>query len=148
ILCRKHGEFRQTPSTHLGSKGKGCPICGLLKRSQKRRYTKEQFINLAQQKHPGSLYDYKDVEYSGVTKPVKIWCNKHNQAFMQTPSIHLAEKGCPRCGDERSVFYTPERVKASGLQDDPATLYLIEMRSQNEHFIKVGLHRKTIKERF
>lgn len=33
IICRQHGEFRQTPNNHL--KGQGCPICGRLKRAHK-----------------------------------------------------------------------------------------------------------------
>lgn len=35
IVCPKHGNYYQTPSSHLS--GSGCPECGVLKRSERKR---------------------------------------------------------------------------------------------------------------
>jgi hypothetical protein len=42
IICPEHGEFWQTPNSHLN--GQGCPKCSYQTRSLKLRLTKEQFI--------------------------------------------------------------------------------------------------------
>ena len=42
IVCHKHGEFWQVPSSHLS--GRGCPRCGRNRIVTKRRDSKETFI--------------------------------------------------------------------------------------------------------
>ena len=55
IICPEHGEFWQTPNSHL--QGNGCPICATNNRSMKQTLTTEQFIEKAKQIH-GNKYDY------------------------------------------------------------------------------------------
>lgn len=63
----------------------------------KLRYSKQEFVELAIKKH-GNKYNYDLVEYkTGLTK-VKIFCNACQTVFGQTPSSHLAGKGCKKCG--------------------------------------------------
>ena len=42
ITCPIHGDFLQDAHSHL--KGQGCPKCALLSRSEKRKDTKDSFI--------------------------------------------------------------------------------------------------------
>ena len=89
IICPKHGEFWQTPNSHL--KGKGCADC-----YGNRKLTKEKFIEEAKKIH-GDKYDYSKVEYKNVDTKVCIICPKHGE-FWQTPYKHIRNKqNCPNC---------------------------------------------------
>ena len=61
IICPEHGEFWQTPSSHLNSK-QGCPKCG--KDSSTKLVSTENFIEKARKVH-GDKYDYSKVCYLG-----------------------------------------------------------------------------------
>jgi superfamily II DNA or RNA helicase len=97
IICPIHGEFYQTPNSHL--KGRGCPICGGTKKS-----TKEDFIIKAKQVH-GDKYDYSKVVYVNNQIKVCIICPIHGE-FYQTPKTHLSGSGCPKCSGNKK--YTKE----------------------------------------
>ena len=95
IICPEHGEFWQTPNSHL--QGNGCPICATNNRSMKQTLTTEQFIEKAKQIH-GNKYDYSKVEYVNNHTKVCIICPEHGE-FWQTPHKHTISKhGCPACG--------------------------------------------------
>jgi superfamily II DNA or RNA helicase len=89
IICIRHGAFDQRPNDHL--QGNGCPICvGKIKHDAKSIISKFQSIH-------GDRYDYSKVEYINYDVNVKIVCKEHGE-FNQTPSNHIAGKGCPDCG--------------------------------------------------
>lgn len=95
IICPKHGEFQQTPDSHINQKA-GCPICAKIKSKHKQLKTNEQFIQDAKRVH-GDIYDYSQVNYQGAYIPIVIICKKHGK-FYQTPHSHLSSKaGCPYC---------------------------------------------------
>ena len=98
IICPKHGEFWQTPSSHL--RGNGCSKCTC-------NYvpTTEEWIASTRKVH-GDKYDYSKVEYINANTKVCIICPEHGE-FWQTPTNHLEGKGCPKCNLshlERSVM--------------------------------------------
>lgn len=98
ITCPIHGDFLQTPNSHLN--GKGCPKCngGVSK-------TNKEFIEKAKQIH-GDKYDYSKVEYVDSKTKVCIICPKHGE-FWQTPDKHINSKqGCPNCCKNKK--YTTE----------------------------------------
>jgi len=88
ILCDIHGEFEQTPNSHL--MGSGCPRC-----SGNNKSTKEEFIRKANFKH-SNKYSYTNVEYVNSHTKVNIECPIHG-FFSQKPSSHLLY-GCEKCG--------------------------------------------------
>jgi len=90
IICPIHGEFLQTPKNH--SKGIGCPKCG-----GSEKLTKEEFIEKAKQVH-GDRYDYSKVVYENARRKVIVICPEHGE-FLQTPTSHLDNKGCPKCSN-------------------------------------------------
>lgn len=103
IGCPLHGEFEQTPSSHLS--GKGCMHCGVQQsvESIKSRMTlsKDEFVRRAKEKHSGK-YDYSKVEYVKYDLKVIIICPVHGE-FEQSPNKHLCGRGCPTCGRERTI---------------------------------------------
>lgn len=93
IICPKHGEFWQTPDSHLS--GADCPQCA--HRSYK--YTTEEFIEIARKIH-GDKYDYSKAKYINRITPVCIICPIHGE-FWQKPREHFKGFGCQLCGESR-----------------------------------------------
>ena len=105
IICPIHGEFWQTPHTHL--KGQGCKKCGIMKY----KLTTKEFIERAKEIH-GDKYDYSKVEYTGALSKVCIICPIHGE-FWQEASSHIKKKnGCPLCnGRIKNTTRFIERAK-------------------------------------
>lgn len=93
IICPEHGEFWQTPNSHLN--GRGCKKCGINQRVSKQRSTTEEFIEKAREIHCDK-YDYSMVDYINNVTKISIICPKHGK-FMQAPTHHLQGEGCPKC---------------------------------------------------
>ena len=91
FICPKHGEFWQSPFSHLG--GQGCPKCA------GRNLTQEEVIN-AFREVQGDFYIYDKVVFKKMKTPVIITCPIHGD-FFQTPYKHLHGQGCPLCGNKR-----------------------------------------------
>ena len=99
IICPIHGEFWQTPNSHLN--GNGCPKCGKEKSAKTRiKEAREEFVDKAKKIH-GDKYDYSKVEYVDSTTKVCIICPIHGE-FWQRPYDHIANHGCRECGIEES----------------------------------------------
>ena len=88
IICKKHGEFWQTPHRHL--MGDNCPKCG-----PKAKIDSELFEEKARKKH-GDRYDYSKVNYIDSKTKVCIICPEHGE-FWQNPIAHINMNGCPVC---------------------------------------------------
>ena len=93
IICPKHGEFWQTPHSHLH--GSGCPKCSHEKIQDITKQCSNEFIEKSQKIH-GNKYDYFKVAYKNAITKVCIICPKHGE-FWQTPNKHLNGQGCPKC---------------------------------------------------
>ncbi|HUH57902.1 MAG TPA: GIY-YIG nuclease family protein [Pseudomonadales bacterium] len=107
ITCKKHGDFEQTPRTHLS--GHGCVRCGLEEVAEKlSQEAKDNFIERSRDKH-GDRYDYSKTVYAHSQKRVIVTCKEHGD-FEQTPNHHLKGRGCPSCPARR---------------DQPTNLYLM-----------------------
>ena len=93
IICKKHGEFKQSPNTHL--RGSGCRICSQILNGRKLSPSNTEFIEKAKKIHEDK-YDYSLVEYESAHNKIKIICSIHG-IFEQTPNTHLKNHGCPKC---------------------------------------------------
>jgi len=109
IICQKHGEFLQTPNSHLN--GAGCHICGGSKKSN----TKE-FIEKAKEIHQNK-YDYSKVEYINTDTKIIIICKEHGE-FLQTPNSHLRGCGCIICGGHKKKTTEEFIVKAQQIHNN------------------------------
>ena len=94
IICPEHGEFWQTPSSHL--QGEGCPKC-----NKSYKLTTESFIQKAIKIH-GDKYDYSKVNYKNCSTKVCIICPEHGE-FWQIPYYHLSGNGCSLCGIKKNI---------------------------------------------
>lgn len=95
ITCPIHGDFHQTPNSHLS--GRGCPKCS----NNNVKKTTEEFIADAIKTH-GSKYDYSKVKYVNNASKVCIICPEHGE-FWQIARNHLNGDGCPKCAIEKRV---------------------------------------------
>lgn len=95
IKCPKHGNFWQSPNSHLS--GRGCLKCGIEMSSEKRGMTTEEFKQKSKKIHNGR-YDYSMVRsFDNVSSKVSIICKKHG-IFRQAVGSHIYQKtGCPKC---------------------------------------------------
>ena len=108
IVCPEHGEFWQTPNTHLD--GCGCPKCyNETLRGSGTKLTREAFINRARKIH-GDKYDYSKVAYKSIVDKVCIICPEHGE-FWQAPSQHLRGNGCPKCSHRNYKKTTEEFIE-------------------------------------
>jgi len=89
IVCKKHGEFSQTPDSHLHKRG--CPHCDIESRTK----STKQFIEDAKMIH-GETYTYSKTNYKNTITKIIIVCKKHGE-FYQEPRSHLQGCGCPKC---------------------------------------------------
>lgn len=90
IICNEHGEFLQTPDSHI--QGKNCSKC-----TGNYNYTTEEFIVRSNIKH-NNKYNYSLVKYNNCKDNVKIICPVHG-IFEQKASNHVNNGyGCNECG--------------------------------------------------
>lgn len=98
ITCPIHGDFLQTPKSHM--RKRGCKKCGLIRQSEgqiKLRMPFEKFIERAIFIH-NNKYDYSKVKYGMTNKKIEIICPLHG-SFWKLPHKHLAGRGCRKCSD-------------------------------------------------
>lgn len=108
ITCPIHGDFPQTPKSHLH--GSRCPDCAMESSTKNRSFTREQFIAKAIEKH-GDKYDYSKVKYVNTMTKVVIGCPIHGDIKI-TPSEHIRTVGCGKCGrikGHKSLLKTTEQ---------------------------------------
>lgn len=96
IICPQHGEFFQSPSSHLS--GHECLKCSYDKRGKNLTSTNHRFLEKAKKVHKDK-YDYSKLVYVNAKTKVCISCPKHGD-FYQLPSKHLTGNTCPKCADE------------------------------------------------
>ena len=89
IICPEHGDFWQTPDSHLI--GSGCPAC-----SGCQRITEQVFLERARNIHK-EKYDYSKMVFVDSQTKIRIMCPVHGE-FWQRPIAHLNGYGCARCG--------------------------------------------------
>jgi hypothetical protein len=93
IRCKLHGDFLQTPSSHI--QGNGCKKCAIIYTSNLQRNDNIKFIKDAKEVH-GDKYDYSKVNYINSKSKIKIICKEHGE-IEQIPFDHLKGHGCPNC---------------------------------------------------
>lgn len=146
LICKSHGEFVQTPNSHL--QGHGCFECGHKLMSDSWRLTDTIFIRRSCEIHKNK-YDYSLVNYSNNKTKVKIICPKHG-VFEQVPSLHLRGTDCPKCSSLHKGYYsikTADRNKKEYLKRK-ATLYLLNIFNNEENFYKIGITTTNLMTRF
>lgn len=88
IICKIHGEFMQTPGSHL--KYTGCTVC-----SGRMPLNTASFIKRAIVIH-NNKYDYSKSNFTSSRDKLDIICKLHG-LFKQQAGHHLQGHGCPKC---------------------------------------------------
>ncbi|MFA5733351.1 MAG: hypothetical protein WC934_15300, partial [Acidithiobacillus sp.] len=132
IICKKHGEFEQSPAKHLA--GQNCIKCINEKSSKKYSSTIEEFIQKAKLVH-GDKYDYSLVNYVGSVIKVKIICPIHGK-FEQRPDKHLYGQGCQECYGKKKFTLNKFIEKAKLIHGDKYNYSKVEYKNI---FIKIKI---------
>lgn len=106
IHCSIHGDFEQMADAHI-RQASGCPECGAVSQSEKRRMSKEDFILKSKAVH-GDKYNYSKVVYKNSKENITIICPVHGE-FYPAPGNFLLGSGCPKC----SLIEQHEKQKKS-----------------------------------
>lgn len=116
IICPIHGEFWQTPHSHLNNHG--CPVCGKNVNNSAKRKTNEKFLQEIKNIF-GNNYDYSKVDYINSTSPIILICKKHKTEIKITPKNLLKMKTpCPLCRDEKKVTTEKFIKKAKNIHNN------------------------------
>ena len=100
IICPKHGEFWQTPNSHISkSNHHGCPKCKSEKLSKEQMLDSNYVFDKVKEVH-GDKFDYSESIYKGKHIKMKIKCNNCGNYFWQEPNSHLKGCGCPYCANK------------------------------------------------
>lgn len=143
ICCKTHGEFAQTPNSHLA--GSGCNKCGYEASSLSCRATTKDFVDKSKIIH-SEFYTYLKTNYVNSQVKVTITCPVHGD-FEQIPNGHSLGFGCNKCANSKKGGYGRSSYikKANG---KICTLYILRCFSESEDFYKIGITVKTIKKRY
>lgn len=117
ITCRRHGQFKQTPNSHLN--GAGCVLCSY--ENSHNRLSADEFIKRSIEINK-DLFDYSKIDYKNDITKVEIICKKHG-SFFQMPTNHYKGQGCPKC-----AISTPHRM-ITNLLDDMHIQYVVNDRT-------------------
>jgi len=133
IVCKKHGRFTQSVTSHLA--GSGCPWCGRATIEASTRVSAYEFVAKATILHSGR-YKYDTSTYSSLKLKMSIFCYVHGW-FRQSGKVHLRGAGCRRCnaktaGDNRRMTTGEFLVSTPDAKDYPYKL-TGEYRGSNVH---------------
>lgn len=100
LVCRVHGEFKQSISSHLHQKS-GCAKCTKPEAAAKRRQPFSDIVNKANTIH-NHKYSYENVVYAkGEKTRIEVNCPIHGK-FSQLFNDHFDGHGCPSCSSRIS----------------------------------------------
>jgi len=115
LICKHHGEFEQTPMTHLKNGSQCC--------AKNNKLDTKKFIDIANKIH-NNKYDYSLVDYKNNHTKIKIICKYHNYIFEQLPNNHSSKKhNCPLCGNKKRRLNRINQIiinKLNGVQLIPS----------------------------
>lgn len=96
VTCRKHGDFKVTPSVHLSNFYGGCSGC------HSESFGFDVLVEKIKQKHGDNYEDkfiIKEEDFNGTQSPMKIYCRKHGEVTVcEARNLYISDYGCPKCG--------------------------------------------------
>lgn len=102
--------FTQRAGHHLS--GHGCEKCKNIKDTK-------GFIEDAIKVHGPTRFDYREVKYKSAETRIKIYCNKCERFFSQSPTKHLRGRGCPTCKESKGERAIAVWLKAQHIEFEP-----------------------------
>ncbi len=142
ITCRIHGDFEQSPHSHL--MGRGCSFCQYTKNGIIDKLTTKSFIEKSIKIH-NNKYDYSLVTNINYKLKVNIICPYHGK-FSQSIYDHLKGCGCRECAYIYNIFKRDDWIKKA--KGRKGTFYIIKCWNEEEEFYKIGITYNTTKKRY
>lgn len=93
LICKVHGQFEQSPNSHL--QGSGCKDCGYNKIKIDNLLSKEEFEKRCYEKF-NNIYSYNMDNYKGLSSDIIVNCSIHGELLINAKS-HLRGVGCNQC---------------------------------------------------
>ena len=122
IICKKHGEFWQTPYSHLN--GHGCSKCAYEGERHRHIYSQEEIIEKLRSLF-GDRYSYEKVVFKAMKVPITLVCHEkdkngveHGEFSMRPVNIFSSHQECPKCYSDRR----------SRLQRKPVEVFIKEAK--------------------
>ncbi len=146
IICPNHGVYTTTPTTHL-SKKHGCKKCAIEIMAQLQKdKTKKNFLEYCKSKNE---YDFSLVKFDLITEKIDIICREHG-IFSITVDHFLRGSGCKKCADKiKTGGYSNKWFSYNEARKElPGILYVLEMYNESEKFIKLGITKNSVKQRY
>lgn len=145
IVCKEHGEFKQTGGAHIDGKS-GCPSCGSNMSVNKRALGVDAFVCRAKLIY-GNLDSYDNVVYVNTMTPVIITCNKHSDYKVRPHNYLRMGQRCTDCTKEGTANPNPHKQIANDrekqrLANDPMFAMVKRLRKRlresvlNKHEIR------------
>ena len=144
ITCPKHGDFKQSVNSHLS--GNGCSLCGGERISKSKTYSKDYFVDKANQVH-SNKYNYTKTVYKASQTKILITCPKHGD-FEQLPYSHLNGHGCLKCGSNGGGSINTFITNCIHNKKGKGIFYIIRCFNESESFYKIGITSRSVKARY
>jgi len=121
IICKEHGDFKQSPNTHLIS-DYACPKCLYTHRSEILTMSQDDFIKRCKLIHY-NFYDYSKTVYKSGKDFIIIKCPKHGE-FKQRAGIHLNGHACKKCQLSKYEKMIMNYLDKNNIQNIPGFRFL------------------------
>jgi len=145
ITCKKHGDFEQTPNSHLSKHG--CKKCASTLKGQKLMNKHEEFIKECEKKHPNKL-DFSKTKYINSSTPIIFICKECKNEFKRDPTHMLRKDGCHGCSycnggikDNLENFIRKAKLKHNELYNYELVEYInsqqkVKIKCNNGHIFE------------
>ena len=145
IACPIHGNFSQSPDSHMH--GKGCEKCAAITRGKAQRVGFSEYKKRCSEKH-NDKYTYDENSFTTLSDKTSVKCPEHGW-FEQDAKAHMHGKGCRQCGFKSSGF-DRSRFKRVCKKNNNGNgiFYVIKCKNDKEVFFKIGITSRSIEERY
>lgn len=97
VVCPEHGEFSQYAAQFR--KGRGCPQCGAVERTQAKRTPAQEYFEKVAEIHAGK-YDYSASVFTKMNALITIRCPEHGPVEVSANHHYYRKQGCGVCATE------------------------------------------------
>lgn len=135
ILCKIHGKFKQSPSSH--KKGSGCPLCGRKKIGLSQINSKEKFVEKVNKIHPNS-FSFEKTIYQGAHKKLIVTCLKCKKDKKTSPVNLYYIEGCNCCTKRKPKLRIQDIIiRFNKIHDEKYDYSLIKKTNSSRSLIKI-----------
>lgn len=141
IRCKDHDHlFSIYPGRHWNGSA-GCKYCQYDSCKLNTEEVLKRFKKTWNEK-----YDYSKFEYHSQETKSIIICEEHGE-FLQKPVDHWKGHGCPKCALKAKHGLGKYDLSNPNIKDITGVVYILEIKTEHEHFYKIGISKHSGKKR-